>query len=144
MKSQSYSSHRRLIPMYHFGVFSLVLALLIGAVVNLVKVDKNSEAFYSASLVLIISIILFFLFFFIRIFSLKAQDRAIRAEESLRYFVLSGKLLDKRLSVKQIVALRFASDEEFVALTQRAAENDMKPNDIKKAIANWKGDFYRV
>jgi hypothetical protein len=81
---------------------------------------------------------------FSRMFSLKAQDRAIRAEENLRHYVLTGKLLDPRLSVGQIVALRFAADQEFAALAARAAQESMPPDAIKRAVQHWRGDTYRV
>ena len=74
----------------------------------------------------------------------KAQDRAIRAEEQLRHYVLTGKLLDRRLTMRQIVALRFASDAEFVALAQRAVEQSMSPDAIKQAVKEWRADTYRV
>ena len=118
--------------------------LIVGAVVNLCMSFGNHDRLYSASLILIISIILIFFFFFFRGFALRAQDRAIRAEENLRHFVLTGKLLDKKLSIRQVIALRFASDEEFVELAGKAASSDMKPNEIKQAIKNWKGDYHRV
>src|SRR5436190_1839451 len=57
--------------------------------------------------------------FHCRSFALKAQDRAIRAEENLRYFILTGKRLNQDLSLNQIIALRFSSDEEFVSLADR-------------------------
>jgi uncharacterized protein DUF6526 len=85
-----------------------------------------------------------FLYVFCRTFALKAQDRAIRAEEQLRHYVLTGKLLDSRLSVKQIVGLRFASDGEFVALAKRAADEHMEPDAIKKAVTVWRPDTYRA
>jgi len=58
--------------------------------------------------------------------------------------VLTGKLLDPRISVRQIVALRFASDAEFPALAVRAAEENLPPREIKQAIKNWRADEYRV
>jgi len=79
-----------------------------------------------------------------RSFALKAQDRAIRAEEQLRHYVLTGKLLDPRLTVKQVVGLRFASNEELVALAQRAADQNLAPKDIKQSVKNWRPDTYRV
>jgi Family of unknown function (DUF6526) len=79
-----------------------------------------------------------------RSFALRAQDRAIRAEEQLRHYVMTGKLLDQRLSIRQIVGLRFASNEEFVALAQRAADQNLLPKDIKQAVRNWRPDTYRV
>jgi hypothetical protein len=57
---------------------------------------------------------------------------------------MTGKLLDHRLSVKQIVALRFASDEEFVELARKAADQGLSMDDIKKSVKHWRGDYYRV
>jgi hypothetical protein len=75
---------------------------------------------------------------------LKAQDRAIRAEENLRHYVLTGKLLDPRVTTRQVISLRFAPDEELVALAQKAAEENLSEDEIKKAIKNWRSDDYRV
>jgi hypothetical protein len=80
----------------------------------------------------------------VRTYSLKVQDRAIRAEERLRHFVLTGKPLDSRLRLGQIIALRFASDNEFPALAQKAAEESLTSKQIKKLIQNWRADYYRV
>jgi hypothetical protein len=79
-----------------------------------------------------------------RIFALKAQDRAIRAEENLRYFILNQKLPDSRLTLSQIIALRFAGDAELSLLSEKVANENMSPGDIKKAITNWKADENRV
>jgi len=79
-----------------------------------------------------------------RLFPLRAQDRAIRAEENLRHFALTGKLLDKRLTIGQITGLRFAEDEEFVRLAKEAVEKKMSGNEIKKAIKNWRQDHLRM
>ncbi|MGD0361012.1 MAG: DUF6526 family protein [Bryobacteraceae bacterium] len=81
---------------------------------------------------------------YVRVFPLKAQDRAIRAEENLRHFVLTGKLLDPRLVMGQVIALRFAPDEEFVDLARKAADANMPAAEIKRAIKNWKADNYRA
>jgi hypothetical protein len=62
----------------------------------------------------------------------------------MRHFVMTGKLLDPRLRMGQIVALRFASDGEFVALAQKAAQDNVKPADIKLAVKNWRADEYRA
>jgi hypothetical protein len=53
-------------------------------------------------------------------------------------------LLDPRLTVKQIVGLRFASDAEFVELARKAAEEGLSPDAIKKSIKTWRPDHYRV
>jgi hypothetical protein len=144
MKQQNYSNHRQYVPMFHLVLFGLIVLSLGGSVVNLVKSWGGAHAFYSASLLVVVELCLLLLFFFARIFALKAQDRAIRAEENLRHYVLTGKLLDARLTIRQVIGLRFASDQEFVELTKRAADQDLGEEDIKKAIKNWRGDHYRV
>ena len=144
MKTQNYSNHRRYIFLFHVVLFFMILALIGGAFHNLFNSFGDESRLYNASLICLVSVCLLFLFFFARSFPLRAQDRAIRAEENLRHFVLTGKLLDNRLTIRQIIGLRFAQDDEFVALAKRAMEENLSEDDIKKAIKNWKGDYYRV
>jgi hypothetical protein len=144
MAEQNYSNHRRTVPLFHFVLLPLLLLTLIGSIRNLIQSLGDHERLYNASLIAVLSFAAFLTAFFARTFALKAQDRAIRAEENLRHFAMTGKLLDPRLSALQVVALRFASDGEFVALAQKAAQNGMKPADIKRAIKNWRADDYRV
>ena len=143
MAEQSYATHRQLVPLYHIVLFLLIVVTLIGAGVNLVK-SIGTSGLYSASLLVALTVSVLLLYVFARVFALKAQDRAIRAEEQLRHYVLTGKLLDPRLTVKQIVGLRFASDGEFVSLAQRAAAENMDPEAIKKAVTTWRADTYRA
>ncbi|MBI3894621.1 MAG: hypothetical protein HY313_01685 [Acidobacteria bacterium] len=144
MEAQNYANHRRSVPMYHVVLFGIIVLTLIGSGVNLYESIGDHQRQYSASLIFVIMFALLLLFFFCRVFALKAQDRAIRAEENLRHYVLTGKLLDPRLTIRQIIGLRFASDEEFLALTQRAAQENLSADDIKRAIKNWRPDTYRV
>jgi L-cystine uptake protein TcyP (sodium:dicarboxylate symporter family) len=144
MPTQNYANHRRLVPMFHGVLFLLIVLTLIGSLVNLYESLGDHQRLYSASLIVAVTIALLILYFFCRIFPLKAQDRAIRAEENLRHFALTGKLLDPKLTVHQVIALRFAPDNEFVELAQRAAGENMPPDDIKRAIKQWKADTYRV
>jgi hypothetical protein len=144
MESQNYANHRRFVPLYHAVLFFTLVLTLIGSLVNLYLSLGDHQRVYSASLIVVLVICALFLFVFCRTFALKAQDRAIRAEENLRHFVLTGKLLDPRLGTLQIVALRFAPDQEFVALAQRAAGENLAPDAIKRAIKQWRADTYRV
>src|SRR5688572_25343217 len=137
MSTQSYANHRQIVPLFHGVLFFLILLTLIGSVVNLYQSWGDHQRLYSASLIVAILIALLMLFFFARVFALKAQDRAIRAEENLRHFALTGKLLDPALSLRQIIALRFASDAEFVHLAERATKDNLAPTDIKRAVQNW-------
>lgn len=143
MKAQNYSNHKMFRPMFHYFLFAVVLATLIGSIINLIK-SIGTDNVYSASLIAAIGVALIFMFFFMRIFALRAQDRAIRAEENLRHFVLTGKLPDPRLRMGQIIALRFAPDEELAALSQKAVNKNLSNDEIKRAIKNWKPDHHRA
>ena len=79
-----------------------------------------------------------------RVFPIRVQDRAIRVEENLRYFSMTGKLLDKKLTMSQIIALRFAEDSEFLELVDQALQNNWTNKEIKQAIKNWRADNHRA
>lgn len=142
MKEQNLSNHTRYVPVWHFFVAPALLCLLIGAFINLA--DASDDNLYSASLICLISIVLGFIYWYVRAFALKAQDRAIRAEEQFRHFILTGKPLPQELRLRQIIALRFASDEEFPALAEKAAREQMGNKAIKAAINNWRPDYSRL
>jgi hypothetical protein len=131
--------------MFHQVLLPLLLLIFIGSLYNLyeaVMVDHNVKRV--AVLFTALSFATIIATFFARTFPLKAQDRAIRAEENLRHFALTGKLLDKRLTVRQIIGLRFASDAEFPELARKAAEGNMSPDEIKKSVKNWRVDNDRL
>lgn len=115
---------------------------MIGAIVNLFHSTPGNQ--YSASLLVVVAIIFFALYYHVRAFPIKAQDRAIRAEENLRYFILTGKPMDSRITMNQIIALRFASDEELPELASRAANEGLSNTAIKRSIHNWRPDFHRA
>jgi hypothetical protein len=142
MEQQNIKTHKRFVPGYHFIASIAILLLIAGSIINLSH--SAPENLYSASLLLVSSCVLLLLWFYLRAFALKAQDRAIRAEENFRHFVLTGKPLSKGVSTRQIIALRFASDEEFVALAIKAEKENLSSGAIKQAIVNWKPDTYRV
>jgi hypothetical protein len=138
---QEYSNHRHLVPSYHYLTGAAALALLSASVYYLFNQEKS----YMLPVLLILLVFtLISVALHSRSFAIKVQDRAIRAEENLRYFILTGKRLNQNLSLPQIVALRFASDEEFVSLAAQAAEKKLKPVEIKKLIKNWRADYHRA
>lgn len=141
MIKQEYSNHRHLVPLYHFLTFAAMAALLVGFVLYFFNKDNS---YLLPTLLILMVLTLISVSFHCRSFALKAQDRAIRAEENLRYFILTGKRLNQNLSLYQIIALRFAPDEEFVSLAALAIEQNLKPDEIKKLIKNWRPDYYRA
>ena len=140
-QKQDYKTHRRWVPLYHFVLSVLILALLVASGYWLYQAaDDRLEALVALGTALALAL----LFYYTRGFALRAQDRAIRAEENLRHFVLHGTLLDPRLTPRQIIGLRFASDAELGPLAQKAAEEGLSEEAIKKSVRDWRGDFYRV
>jgi hypothetical protein len=142
METQNYKNHGRMVPGYHYVLFTLIMAMLIGGIMNAIK--SGHENFYSATLLILAAVILLFLSFYARAFSLKAQDRAIKVEENFRHYLLTGKTLSSDLSMRQIIGLRFASDEEFPDLAKKAVSESLSEKNIKESIKNWKADNYRV
>jgi hypothetical protein len=131
-----------MVPGFHYFTFTLLFALLGGSINYIIKATPDNK--YLASLVVLITVIFVFIAWYARTFALKAQDRAIRAEEGLRYFMMTGKAFPSELKMGQIIALRFASDSEYLALLDRAVKENLSNKEIKMAIQNWKADYYRV
>lgn len=142
MQEQNYKNHARLVPLYHYVAGMLVILGFGGSIVNLLQADAHTH--YSAALIVVAFFVLILIFWYARAFALRAQDRAIRAEENFRHFMLTGKPFEKELRMGQIIALRFASDEEFPALAKKAMEEKMSQKQIKQAIQNWRADYHRV
>ncbi|MCU0379822.1 MAG: DUF6526 family protein [Chitinophagaceae bacterium] len=144
MSDQHYGNHARYVPLFHFVTLPLILLAIIASVVNLVQHWADPQMHLSVALIFVLSLVAGLLSWFARSFALKAQDRAIRAEEGLRYFILTGKRMDTRLRLGQIIALRFAPDEEFIELVQRAVDEKLPAKEIKRAIEKWRKDHHRV
>lgn len=144
MQEQNFKNHSRILPFWHYGVYTLMLALIVGACRNLYLACEAGERLYVPVLLLLGAFTILLVATYARWFALRAQDRAIRAEENLRYFAITGNLLDPKLRLSQIIALRFAPNSELLDLAHRAAEENMSPKEIKMAIQNWRGDYHRV
>ena len=142
MSTQNYENHKQLVFGYHRILLPALLILFIGSLVNLFKCTPGNC--YAASLICFGSLLLFVMAYYIRMFPLIAQNRVIRAEENLRFYVLTGKLLPAEIRMSQVIALRFAPDEELEDLVKRAINENLSQTDIKKAIKNWKGDYHPV
>ena len=144
MNNQNFKNHMRKAPSLYYVGIALPLIVIIFSLISVEDLTHAWDGNLLPVLFFDLCVGVIFIGFYTRSFALKAQDRAIRAEENLRHFSMTGKLLDNRLTISQIIALRFASDEEFVALAKKAADEKLSNKQIKAAIKNWKGDYYRV
>jgi Family of unknown function (DUF6526) len=144
MSDQNVKNHSRLLLLWHFILPLLILAAIAFAVISYLHSDRNERDLHELMPMIIIPVVMLFMWYYARRFALFAQDRAIRAEEGLRYFILTGKPLDKQLQLGQIIALRFASDEEMPALAKKAVEEKLTSKQIKEAIQHWRADHHRV
>ena len=141
-KTQNFSNHVHYVPLYHYLTFAAMAVLIGGGVYLLISNNEHPQLLPALFLLLVLTLVS--VSFHCRSFALKVQDRAIQAEEHLRYFILTGKRLPLNLTLKQIFALRFADDQEFIELVERTINEDLTPTQIKKAIKNWKPDYLRA
>ena len=142
---QNYKNHARFYPPFHFFLLPDFLINLGVAIVVLIRRWPHHIVLHAWLVVLALAI--FILAGVARGSALRVQDRIIRLEENLRYQrLLSPQLAEaaQSLSVKQIIALRFASDAELPALVQRTLSENLEPKAIKQSITNWRADNLRV
>lgn len=144
MAEQNFKNHGRMVPLFHYVAFSAALFPLVITVIHFIKtlIDGSGRLHAAAMVSLVLAVVL--ALWFARAFALRAQDRAIRAEENFRHFVATGKPFDSRLRMSQIIGLRFAGDSEFVALAKKAVDENLSQKQIKAAVTNWKADHNRV
>ncbi|MBP6021946.1 DUF6526 family protein [Ferruginibacter sp.] len=144
MAEQNFKNHGRMVPLFHYVAFSAALFPLVITIIHFVKavIDGSGRLHAAAMVSLVLAVVL--ALWFARAFALRAQDRAIRAEENFRHFVATGKPFDSRLRMSQIIGLRFAGDNEFVALAKKAVDENLSQKQIKAAVTNWKADHNRV
>ena len=118
MKTQNLQNHKRIHPLYHYFMIPISL-LTIGLAVYLTFVK---ESFIEGIFYLLISCLLGLNILLTRIYPLSSQNRLIRAEMRVRYYELTGKFfseVESQLSLSQIIALRFAGDEELESLIEK-------------------------
>jgi hypothetical protein len=141
--TQDYKSHRRLVPAFHIGVLFSLLAYFVWSVYQLFQGLTGS-----AIMGVILSVALMTLAVSLRSQILRVQDRLIRLEMRLRLRENLPADLSARaahLPVKQLVALRFASDEELPSLVRDVVDGKVvTPNDIKLKIREWQADHLRA
>ena len=142
MADQNYRNHRRFNPWHHFVVQPI---LIINMVVQIQRYMQLRDLYQLWQMLLGIGLVLFA--FTARGMSLKAQDRVIRLEERLRLMeLMPGRTAAiNSLRTGQLIALRFAPDNEVPALFDRIVSGELvKPGEIKREIKVWRPDYLRV
>jgi hypothetical protein len=141
-KPQTFASHTRFDPLYHFFVLPVFAISVIAAIVHFIwHPGLHSGWLFVVFVAAAIAISK------LRLYPLKVQDRVIRLEERLRLSSLLPEPMRSRipeLTEGQLIALRFASDAEVPKLAERAISEKLSPADIKKAIQNWRPDYWRI
>ena len=142
-KPQSFENHTRIVPAYHMVAFPI---LAINVLWSIYRMIQNFTADTVIGVLLAFALVIIFLF--ARMFTLTVQDRVIRLEMRLRLEKLLPADLQPRipeLTLSQLVALRFSSDEELPALTRRVlTENITDRKVIKRMIQKWNPDHLRA
>src|SRR5271165_3202182 len=140
--AQNLANHVKLDPPFHYFLLPVFAISWILSVVFLVRHPGFLHFWIVVfNTALVVAVIRF------RQYALKVQDRVIRLEERLRFATLlpdSMRPQIAKLSEGQLIALRFASDEEVPALVERTVSANLSPADIKKAIKIWRPDYWRV
>ncbi|WP_440961573.1 DUF6526 family protein [Paenibacillus nitricinens] len=129
---------------FHFVMMPLALISFVWSTIYAVQEIRDGGALTVPLLLFGMSLCLLFAITRIRIYATKNQDRVVRVEEQFRYFRLTGEALSPELEIAQIIALRYAGDDEFPALCHRAVKEKLNPADIRSAIKYWREDKMRV
>jgi len=140
---QTFANHTRWQPPFHFFIVPVMLINVIWSVVQFIKAPGLNSGWW-----IIVSVALLVLAFLVRVNSLTVQDRLIRLEEKLRYQqILPAPICQQAsaLNMGQIIALRFAGDDELEELVGSVLAGKLaKAGDIKRAIKGWRADMFRV
>jgi len=142
-QAQDFKNHMRVFPAYHVGVF---FPLLVNAGWWGYRFFQTGSG--DALVALVLGLALLLMFFAVRVQILTVQDRVIRLEMQLRLrTLLPAEMADRaaKLSIKQLIALRFAGDAELAALVQEVLDGRLtEQKAIKQAVKDWQADHLRA
>ena len=139
---QNFSNHTRLDPAFHFFILPVFAISLIITIVHLVMHPGLHSAWLVVFMLAAATAVTK-----IRTYALKVQDRVIRLEERQRLALLLDQPLRARIgefTESQLIGLRFASDAELPALAAKTLAEKLSRADIKKAVGQWRPDYWRV
>ena len=140
--AQTYATHRKIVPLFHIALFSLLIINLVVATVQLLRfpcLDRGVD--------LMLAVAFLLMFLYIRVFPLRVQDRVIRLEMHQRLErILPAELRARipELKIGQLIGLRFASDGELPELVREVLERGIADRDaIKQMVKEWQADHLR-
>jgi hypothetical protein len=142
---QTLKNHTRWYPPFHFVVLPLLLLNFIFSIY--ITVNEWPRYEHTHLWWIVMAVVFFVMAGIARGGAIKVQDRVIRLEERLRLAALlpaTDRAHIDELTVKQLIALRFASDAELPALVHKTLTQNLEPKAIKESITNWRPDYYRV
>ena len=141
-KPQTLRNHTRIVPLFHVGVFGILILNLLFGLYHLYRAPG-----VEAGMPALLAVALLGLAFYARVFALTVQDRVIRLEMQLRLKALLPAAMHSQIALLrpgQLIALRFASDQELPALTRAVLAEGIRDRQvIKKRIKNWQADHLR-
>jgi len=142
MATQTYETHRHNPKLTGIGFLFLVIGIV---ALGLRWFDIGGRYTFALGLAGLIGSIQVLLLIS-RSYTTKLQDRIIKLEMQVRCAGLSAeqRAALARASTSQIVALRFASDDELPALLDRTSRENLTADQIKRAVKNWRPDLDRT
>ena len=146
---QTFANHTRFDPSFHFFLVPLFAIALVMSLIHFFYHVRESDLRDNVHsfLLIVLAVAFVTLVLKMRLYSLKVQDRVIRLEERLRLLQILPEPMRSRipeLTEGQLIGLRFASDAELPRLAERAMNEKLSRNDIKKSIQSWRPDNWRV
>ena len=137
MAKQNNRNHTRFDPKFHFVLLPLCLVCFVASIVHITHSRRPADV-----LLVPVTLTILLLAVIARSYAVKVQDRVIRLEENVRLHWMG--IDPSNLTIRQMIAIRFAPDEEVPALVQRAVAEKLTGKQIKQAIVNWRADVDRV
>ena len=146
MADQSFANHPKFVPGFHFVTFGILVINLLWSLYRLIR--GAGVPFFDRLLGFAVAVAFLLLAWYARVFPLKAQDRVIRLEETLRLDRLLPPDLRPRigdLRAGQLIALRFASDAELPELTRAVLDRGIRgPRRSRRGSRQWRPDHFRA
>ena len=145
MKPQSYKNHIFYYPPHHYFFYGAVIGLFVFCGFGIYKYEEQRLLWIALTAA---NVLIVWLALMVRQhYALGNQDRTVRLEMRLRYYILTGKRfeqIEQQLEFGQIAALRFAADEALPELIDKAINEKLSADEIKRSIINWLPDKMRV